>query len=571
MSIIDSLNALQENIATAKETLVSNLKSKGVSVTTADSLTDLAESVTDIPQEGGGGGYDWSAIGYNEEPELFNNIYNYSKEIYDNWDTSTTNMDNYFSGDTNLIIFPKIDTTNVTSMSGMCYDCVALKEVPVLNTSNVTNMDGTFLYCSSLNVKNIENWDVGNVTSMRSMLASITTDIPINLSKWDVSKVTDMSYLFNGCTNLTSLDLSGWNTSAVTNMMGMFAGCGRNNPDFEFDINHLNTSNVTNMSNVFGNVKVSSIDISNWDTSRVTNMSNMFYACESLTNVDFPDNFGSACTDMSWMFYFCSGLTHIDCSKWDVGKVTNWSSTFPSSITSMKYFKKTGTYCVRVRQPLSSNNIKSVDFSGWDMSNVNSLSGLCSGCTNLTAVTFGDAIMTASPKKMEQMFYGCSGLTSLDLSNMNVGNVTSMYSTFENCRALTSLNLDNWSPSDSLTSIQSMFYNCSGLTSLDLSDWNVSNVTNCQTTFAGCRGLTSLSLRNWNLANVQTMDSMFSNCNNLVTLDLSGMYINPTLVRYTNLFNACNNLTEIIMIGCDEATITKITNMKPSNAVIITE
>ena len=571
MSIIDNLNVLQENIATAKETLVTNLNAKGLSVSTADSLTNLAESVTDIPQEGGGG-YDWSAIGYDESPELFNNIYDYSKNIYDNWDSSTTNMDNYFKNDGELIIFPKIDTSNVTSMSGMCSSCSGLKEVPVLNTSKVTNLDGTFSYCNGLNRKNIENWDVSSVTSMDSTFTGIYSSEPLNLSNWDVSNVTNMRNMFSVNPKISSLDLSNWDTSKVTNMSGMFSTCGRENPDFEFNVGHLNTSSVTKMQWTFNGTMISTLDISGWDTSKVTHMNNMFDSCSNLGSVEWPDNFGSACTDMSWMFYNCTSLEHMDCSKWDVSKNTRWIETFPNTISSMNYFKKTGTYCVRLNQLQLHNYLTSIDFSGWDMSNVTHLSGLCSGATALTEVTFGSALSTASASKMDQMFYNCSGLTSLNLGFMPVGNVTSTYQMFYGCKSLTDLNLDNWMFTDSLTNISFMFYICSGLTSLDLSLWDdVSNVTTCQSMFAGCKGLTSLNLSEWNLSSVTTLDSMFSNCTSLVSLDLSGWYINPTLTRYTDLFYNCNNLTEIKMIGCDEATITKITNMKPDNAVIITE
>ena len=40
---------------------------------------------------------------------------------------------------------------------------------------------------------------------------------------------------------------------------------------------------------------------------------------------------------------------------------------------------------------------------------------------------------------MSYMFYYCSSLTSLDLSNFNTNNVTDMRSMFYNCSSLTSL------------------------------------------------------------------------------------------------------------------------------------
>ena len=78
--------------------------------------------------------------------------------------------------------------------------------------------------------------------------------------------------------------------------------------------------------------------------------------------------------------------------------------------------------------------------------------------------------------------------------------------------------------------MSSMFYDCSSLTSLDLSKWDTSKVTN--------------------------MNNMFNNCSSLETLDLSG----------------CNALKKITMKGCSEATINKVTSVKPSSATtIVTE
>ncbi len=45
---------------------------------------------------------------------------------------------------------------------------------------------------------------------------------------------------------------------------------------------------------------------------------------------------------------------------------------------------------------------------------------------------------------MSYMFYNCSSLTSLDLSNFNTLNVNNMNSMFYNCSSLSSLNLINF-------------------------------------------------------------------------------------------------------------------------------
>ena len=58
-----------------------------------------------------------------------------------------------------------------------------------------------------------------------------------------------------------------------------------------------------------------------------------------------------------------------------------------------------------------------------------------------------------------------------------------------------------------------MFYNCSSLTSLNLSNFNTNNVTNMRSMFFDCSSLTSLNLSNFNTNNVIDMRSMFNGIN----------------------------------------------------------
>lgn len=131
---------------------------------------------------------------------------------------------------------------------------------------------------------------------------------------------------------------------------------------------------------------------------------------------------------------------------------------------------------------------------------------------------------------MNGMFYGCSCLTSLDLSGFDTSNVTSM---------------------------TAMFYYCINLKSLDLRNFNTSNVIYMNGMFYGCSGLASLNLRNFNTSNVTLMNGMFSNCRSLTSLDLSGW--DTSKVNYMDgMFTNCDSLRTIKMVGCLEPTITKI-------------
>ena len=108
-----------------------------------------------------------------------------------------------------------------------------------------------------------------------------------------------------------------------------------------------------------------------------------------------------------------------------------------------------------------------------------------------------------------------------------------------------------------VTHMGGMFYGCSGLTSLYLSDWDTSNVTDMNSMFQFCNGLTSLDLRNFNTSNVTNMSAMFWDCSGLASLDLSGWDIS-NLDNMTDMFSGCGNLKTITMIGCEQPTIDKI-------------
>ena len=65
-----------------------------------------------------------------------------------------------------------------------------------------------------------------------------------------------------------------------------------------------------------------------------------------------------------------------------------------------------------------------------------------------------------------------------------------------------------------------MFWNCKNLTSLDLSNFNTENVTTMNDMFSGCKNLTSLNLSNFNTENVTYMEYMFYGCKNLTDVTL---------------------------------------------------
>ena len=175
-------------------------------------------------------------------------------------------------------------------------------------------------------------------------------------------------------------------------------------------------------------------------------------------------------------------------------------------------------------------------------SEVKDMSGMFYGCSGLTSLDLSH-FNTQNVTKMSGMFYGCSGLTSLDLSHFNTQNVTNMSWTFDGCSGLTSLDLSHFN-TQNVTNMSWMFYGCSGLTSLDLSHFNTQNVTNMIQMFYGCSGLSSLDLSHFNTQNVTNMMQMFYGCSGLTSLDLS--HFNTQKVTYmSGMFYGCSALTTI--------------------------
>ena len=138
-----------------------------------------------------------------------------------------------------------------------------------------------------------------------------------------------------------------------------------------------------------------------------------------------------------------------------------------------------------------------------------SIGSLFTDCTQLVSLEFGINFDTSKVTDMPSMFYKCSSLTSLNISNFNTSKVTDMGNMFRNCSSLTTLDLSNFDTSN-VTNIWYMFCKCSSLTSLDISSFNTSKVTSMSGMFDGCSSLTTLDVSNLKTSNVTTMRSMLS-------------------------------------------------------------
>lgn len=106
-------------------------------------------------------------------------------------------------------------TTTKLWFAGL-YNCTSI-DLTLLDTSNVTDMSYMFYNCSSLTSLDLGNLDTSNVTNMLAMFYSCTTITTIDLSSFDTSNVEYMGDMFCNCDELTTIIAS--NTFVTTNVI----------------------------------------------------------------------------------------------------------------------------------------------------------------------------------------------------------------------------------------------------------------------------------------------------------------------------------------------------------------
>ena len=118
--------------------------------------------------------YQANGVNWNEEDDQYHKVPEDNIALY-----GVLTASNISTYENRIVYLPKIDTSNVTSMSSMFRNCYSLVSIPQLDTSNVTSMSSMFRNCYSL----------------------------VSIPQLDTSKVPDMGNMFNYCSSLVSLNI----------------------------------------------------------------------------------------------------------------------------------------------------------------------------------------------------------------------------------------------------------------------------------------------------------------------------------------------------------------------------
>ena len=152
--------------------------------------------------------------------------------------------------------FKKFEPTTLSSFFEELRSLTSIIGLENLNTTHVTDMSKMFYNCYNLSSFNLSQFNTGNVEKMNEM--------------------------FYNCHGLNSLDLSAFNTAKVNNMYRMFYYCFVKT----IDLSSFNTANVENMDEMFAGaslvVNIYASDL--FKTDKLTSSKDMFKHCTKLPN-----------------------------------------------------------------------------------------------------------------------------------------------------------------------------------------------------------------------------------------------------------------------------------------------
>lgn len=205
-----------------------------------------------------------------------------------------------------------------------------------------------------------------------------------------------------------------------------------------------------------------------------TNMTFAFQGCRAMTSVTFPSQAHYSSTPINWrcteMFESCSSLT----------------ATSPMPCADISSADAMYRDCTKLQ----------VAQFGQPFERAGTMRGMFDNCEKLQTVSFPSSFNTAVLQDTRRMFAGCTELTTID----NIDKLT-------------------YGATWLVISLEDMFFNCSSLTSLDLSGWTLdpSILVNFTNVFYGCSSLTTIKVPStFDLSPTsKTVDNWCFNCTSL--------------------------------------------------------
>ena len=183
-------------------------------------------------------------------------------------------------------------------------------------------------------------------------------------------------------------------------------------------------------------------------------------------------------------------------------------------------------------EAIGNGTIKSIKFEA--NSNRSTTNGTQIGSSTAYALVDGDCLYVYTTEDKFVFHQDCSKMFSAFMDGQYLGQV----------KEVQMIDFGNCIDTSNVTDMGEMFYSCSALGSLNLSNFDTSNVTDMGLMFSRCSSLGSLDLSNFDTSNVTDMSFMFSDCSSLGSLDLCSFTFNAII---SEMFKECRSLTHVFV------------------------
>lgn len=224
---------------------------------------------------------------------------------------------------------------------------------------------------------------------------------------------------------IKEIDCRGLDTSRLTQLSSAYPFWG-NGAIFQNGVQKINYSGcdfsgLTSLSLSFNNMNaLKELDLSYCKFPNVTSLSHMCYYSRNLEVINLTGaTFGTGITNMEYAF----GTTKVKTVD-----MSGFAGVAPTTIQGMF---------------MECSELEEVDFSAMDFTNVTDAAYLFQNCRKLHTVGMPASGMPNLTETVRQMFDDCRELQNIDLSGLDLSNVSIVFRFLYNCRKLqTTLNLD---------------------------------------------------------------------------------------------------------------------------------